>query len=171
MLDEIEPDELLDLEDFSAGSSGSFVATGIDVSASVGRVSDGVSFVFGPSVAAHAAGSAFSKAIEASRDGRLDEAFELLQDQLFGDHPVAASFELARLRVQMGEFKDAAGALQALENAPGLTQNDIALIRYHRSICYEAMGDAPRAREIWQSLIRTSLSLFPDLPIRLARTS
>jgi hypothetical protein len=113
----------------------------------------------------------FSIAMDLVAHGRYSDAFESLQDQLFGDYPVAASYELSRVRIFLGEFNEASGALEALENAPGLTASDRACIRYLRSICFEALSDLDRARAIWQDLLNHSLTMFPDVPIRLSRAS
>ncbi len=167
------PEELLDSVEFSAGASGSFDAVAEDVDAAVGRPSSDVVAEFGPSRLAWSSDidPGFSIAMDLVAHGRYSDAFESLQDQLFGDYPVAASYELSRVRIFLGEFNEASGALEALENAPGLTASDRACIRYLRSICFEALSDLDRARAIWQDLLNHSLTMFPDVPIRLSRAS
>ncbi|MBU6161630.1 MAG: tetratricopeptide repeat protein, partial [Myxococcales bacterium] len=134
------------------------------VHAPVGRPSPGMTLVFGPTAGALDAlhDEEFKAAMELVRQGQVHDALEALQEQLFGDFPVAASFELSALRVQMGDYLDALRALEALQNAPDLSELDRCLIEYHRSLCLEALGELQAARDIWTSLQRLAPGLFPD---------
>lgn len=143
------------------------------VDAPMGRPSTLMTTNFGPTAGALAAGydDDFNAAVTAARSGQVLEALDALQEQLFGDFPVAASFELSVLRMQMGEYLDAAKALEALQNAPDLTETDVMLIQYYRSLCLEALSDLTPAREIWTALRTQAPSLFPDASIRLGRSN
>ncbi len=144
-----------------------------DVDAPSGQPSSSVTLMFGPTVGALNAGheDEFKSAVGLARSGQVLEAFEALQEQLFGDFPVAASFELATLRMRMGDYLDAARSLEALQNAPDLAANDGLLIQYYRSLCLEALSDLQAARAIWNSLQSLAPGLFPDVGVRLGRSS
>jgi tetratricopeptide (TPR) repeat protein len=141
------------------------------VSAPVGRPSPGMTLVFGPTAGALGAhhDEDFKAAMELARTGQVHEALEALQEQLFGDFPVAASFELSALRIQMGEYLDASRALEALQNAPDLTDLDGMLIQYYRALCLEALSDFQPASDIWRSLQSLAPGQFPDVSVRLRR--
>ena len=170
--------EDLVLDDPDASPDAGAAVTGANpsttaIDAPVGRPSPSMTLVFGPTAGALDApyDEDFRAAMALVRRGQVHDALEALQEQLFGDFPVAASFELSALRVQMGDYLDASRALEALQNAPDLSELDGCLIQYYRSLCLEALADLQAARDIWNSLQRLAPSLFPDASVRLARSN
>jgi tetratricopeptide (TPR) repeat protein len=113
--------------------------------------------------------ASFREAVDAARDSRFLEAMDMLGEEIFGDHPVAASYELAVVRLRFGDYMDAAGSLGALENAPALSDADRALILYQRALCLEAMGMGHEALPLWHRILRMDAAAFPDVPVRVRR--
>jgi hypothetical protein len=141
------------------------------IDAPIGRPPVEVTLDFGPTRKALAEGSdpEFQAAVELARLGHHLEAMDALQEQLFGDYPIAASFELACVRLFMGEYVEANRALEALERAPDLDPADVRTIRYVRSLCLEALASVREARVIWSTLQKEAPGAFPDLGERARR--
>ena len=142
-----------------------------DIEAPFGKPSPSVRATFGPTRAAIEAepGGTFDMALQARMSGNAFEAMATLEPEIFGDHPVAAAFEVAVANVEMGMYFDAITSLPQLETVPELTDEDRQLVRYYLGIAHEAMAQTAEALAIFADLGRSAKARFPDARIRAKR--
>jgi len=141
------------------------------IDAPVGKASAAVLQDFGPSerLIASAADDELALAVLARREGNAFAVVDTLQQEIFGDHPIVASFELAVANIEMGMYFDAIASLGQLFHAPGLDEADQMLIKYFLGIAYEAMAQDEEARMLFQDICERDLVRFPDAAVRLSR--
>lgn len=142
-----------------------------DADAPFGRVSTAANVRFYPVEAtlAHDPEGSLASAIRMRRAGRTMEALDALQDEIFGDNPVAAAFESAWANLELGQYMYAVESLQQLQQSPGLSEDDRAAIQYLMGIAFEALSLVDDAQRIFSNLHELRTRQFPDAVIRLAR--
>jgi hypothetical protein len=142
-----------------------------DVDAPMGRPFSGLAVIFSPSkvVLEEDGDSELAGAIRMRMDGGAIVALDTLQDEIFGDHPVSATFEHAVAGLDMGLYMEGAVTLERLLGLHSLLPLDRALIQYYIGIAHEAVADVDRAREQFIAVEREAPAHFPDVRTRLAR--
>ncbi len=141
------------------------------VDAPVGKASSAVRVQFGPSLNAMQSEpeGILADAIRQRASGNGLAAIETFQDELFGDFPISAAFELAIANLELGLYFDALTALEKLKQAPDLEQTDRVLIKYYLGICHEALVQSQEALEHFDVVRRLEPERFPDVAVRIAR--
>lgn len=141
------------------------------VDAPVGKASSAVHVQFGPSLDAMQTepDGVLADAIRQRASGNGLAAIETFQDELFGDFPISAAFELAIANLELGLYFDALTALEKLLQAPDLEQGDRVLIKYYLGICHEALVQSQEALEHFDVVRRLDPERFPDVIVRIAR--
>ena len=142
----------------------------VAVDAPAGQPSDSVTRSFSPSEAVLQGGdTALSVAIRQRRAGNGMSALTVLQEELVGDHPVAASFELALANMEMGLYVDGIKMLERLLGDPTMVAADRTLVHYHIGLGFEALHQPHDARRHLTRVFEADSVGFPDVRQRLAR--
>lgn len=142
-----------------------------EVDAPPGRPSSAVTRVFALSQAVleHDPDSPLAEAIRQRYAGSGLAAMATLEEEVFGVHTVAASFELAAVQLEMGLYIEAAMALDGIARVPELEPEDQALILYLRGVCMEGLDDLDGMQQAFEGVDATARVHFPDIAVRLAR--
>ena len=96
-------------------------------------------------------------------------AMPTLQEETLGDHPRAASYELALANMEIGLYVDAVGALERLLGDTGLSGADRLLVRYHIGVAYEALNQPVAAASHLREVAASDPVHFPDARARVRR--
>lgn len=110
------------------------------------------------------------QAVQILDAGGAMEAVAMLQPEFYGEHAVAAVFLSAVANLQLGMFLEALTYFESLENAPGVSPDDVRTLRYFQGLCCEALAQTERARAHFGTVMADDPDLrFPDAPHRHAR--
>jgi hypothetical protein len=142
----------------------------VAVDAPPGQPSGAVTRTFSPSEAALAAGdSPLAVAIRQRRTGNGMSALMVLQEELVGDHPVAASYELALANMEMGLYVDGIKVLERLLADPTMPAADRTIVHYHIALGFEALHQPADAIRHLTRVLEADAVGFPDVRQRLDR--
>lgn len=165
IVDGFDDDDGADFEDVEMDA-----LSAVDL-APAGRPSPLLQLPFGPSerVLSQAGEGALAAAIRERRGGGGMSAMPTLQEETLGDHPRAASYELALANMELGLYVDAVGALERLLGDTGLSGADRLLVRYHIGVAYEALNQPVAAASHLREVAASDPVHFPDARARVRR--
>lgn len=165
IVDGFDDDDGADFEDVEMDA-----LSAVDL-APAGRPSPLLQLPFGPSerVLSQAGGGALAAAIRERRGGAGMSAMPTLQEETLGNHPRAASYELALANMELGLYVDAVGALERLLGDTGLSGADRLLVRYHIGVAYEALNQPVAAASHLREVAASDPVHFPDARARVRR--
>ncbi len=170
--EDVNEDSFLDIDGISDEDAHNAAenARAQDIDAPIGRASRALAIEFGPSetVLEDAPSSELADAIRLRRDGNGMIAMVTLQEEVFGDHPLAATFDLSIANLEMGLYFEAITTLEQLLERD-LPSADHLVVHYYLGIAYEALAQEGEAQQHFLKVIDAHPEAFADVWIRLDR--